>query len=239
MSLSGLPSSILPYRACLTLTAPPGHCGDQLLADASVSRLSEAAISQPLCTAVQIVLVDLLKAAKVQLRAVVGHSSGEIAAAYAAGFLSATDAIRIAYYRGLYAKLAGSSREGGVKGAMMAVGTSYEDASEFCELGDFAGRIRVAARNSPSSMTLSGDEDAIQEAVSIFQDEGRFARQLRVDTAYHSHHMEQCAMPYLDALARCNITLGNGNGTKWFSSVVEGQVMTRDSVLSLSTGWTT
>lgn len=212
---------------------------DQLLADASGSRLSEAAIAQPLCTAVQIVLVDLLRAANVQLRAVVGHSSGEIAAAYAAGFLSATDAIRIAYYRGLFAKLARSPSDSSLKGAMMAVGTSFEDASELCELGDFAGRIRVAARNSPTSITLSGDEDAIQEAVAIFQDEGRFARRLRVDTAYHSHHMETCAAPYLDGLARCNITVGHGNGTtSWFSSVVEGgRVMSNNEAALQSQYW--
>jgi hybrid polyketide synthase/nonribosomal peptide synthetase ACE1 len=117
----------------------------QILADKSVSRLSEALVSQPLCTAVQIVLVDMLKLAGVKLNAVVGHSSGEIGAAYAAGFLSATDAIRTAYYRGLYASLAQSPN--GAKGAMMAVGTSYEDALEFCELEDFEGRVQVAARN--------------------------------------------------------------------------------------------
>ena len=56
----------------------------ELLADASVSRVGEAAISQPLCTAVQIILVDILRSAKVNFDAVFGHSSGEIAAAYAA-----------------------------------------------------------------------------------------------------------------------------------------------------------
>lgn len=117
----------------------------QIVADSSVSRLSEAVISQPLCTAVQIVLVDMLKLSGIKLDTVVGHSSGEIGAAYAAGFLSAKDAIRIAYYRGVYATLAQSPS--GAKGAMMAVGTSYEDALEFCELEDFEGRVQVAARN--------------------------------------------------------------------------------------------
>ncbi|KAL2198349.1 BcPKS5, polyketide synthase [Corynascus similis CBS 632.67] len=201
---------------------------DQILAGGSQSRLSEAAISQPLCTAVQVVLVDLLRAANVTLHGVVGHSSGEIAAAYAAGFLSATDAIRVAYYRGLYAKLAGSPAG---RGSMLAVGTSFEDATEFCELDDFAGRIQVAARNSSNSVTLSGDEDAIEEALAIFKDEGRFARQLRVDTAYHSHHMEPCAAPYHDALSRCNITVGQGNGIPWYSSVIEGHVMTKEDLV--------
>ncbi|KAH6637105.1 BcPKS5, polyketide synthase, partial [Chaetomium tenue] len=195
---------------------------EQILAEAKQSRLSEAAISQPLCTAVQIVLVDLLGLAGVKLRGVVGHSSGEIAAAYASGYLSATDAIRVAYYRGLYAKLAGSPAG---RGSMLAVGTSFEDALEFCELEEFEGRIKVAARNSSNSVTLSGDEDAIEEALEIYKDEGRFARQLRVDTAYHSHHMEPCAVPYRDALTRCEIKVGEGNGIPWYSSVIEGHVM--------------
>ncbi|KAJ5260988.1 hypothetical protein N7478_011583 [Penicillium angulare] len=80
---------------------PAWRIGDQLCADASSSRLNEAALSQPLCTAIQVVLVDLLRSAGITFQAVVGHSSGEIAAAYAADFISAHDAIRIAYYRGL------------------------------------------------------------------------------------------------------------------------------------------
>ncbi|KAL2167663.1 hypothetical protein VTG60DRAFT_964 [Thermothelomyces hinnuleus] len=217
-------------RALATLPEddrPDWTLRDQILADASQSRLSEAAISQPLCTAVQIVLVDLLRAAGIKLHGVVGHSSGEIAAAYAAGFLSATDAIRVAYYRGLYARLAGSPAG---RGSMLAVGTSYEDAVEFCELDDFVGRIQVAARNSSNSVTLSGDEDAIEEALAIFKDEGRFARRLRVDTAYHSHHMKPCAAPYHDALSRCGIAVGEGNGIPWYSSVAEGRVMTKQDL---------
>jgi acyl transferase domain-containing protein len=64
----------------------------ELLAGAGSSRIQQAEISQPLCTALQILLVDLLQLAGVQFSAVVGHSSGEIAAAYAAGWMTARDA---------------------------------------------------------------------------------------------------------------------------------------------------
>jgi acyl transferase domain-containing protein len=87
-------------------------------------------------------LVDLLRAAGVKFQAVVGHSSGEIAAAYAAGFITAWDANRIAYYRGFYANMAAGPA--GEKGAMLAAGTSFEDASELCQVDDFDGRICVA-----------------------------------------------------------------------------------------------
>ncbi|KAK3935596.1 hypothetical protein QBC46DRAFT_462003 [Diplogelasinospora grovesii] len=199
---------------------------EQLLADAPTSRMTEAALSQPLCTAVQILLVDLLQLAGIQLHAVVGHSSGEIGAAYAAGLLSASGAIRIAYYRGLYAKLAKSPND--AKGAMMAVGTSFEDASDFCQLETFEGRLQVAARNSSSSVTLSGDEDAVIEAVRIFKDEGKFARQLKVDTAYHSTHILPCSAPYLasmEVLGNTYTTCTTDSKPIWHSSVHEGQVM--------------
>lgn len=86
-SLSALPA---PDR-------PKWRLQDKVLASQDVSSIGEAALSQPLCTAIQIVLVDLLQKAGLTFTAVVGHSSGEIAAAYAAGFLSAWDAIRIVY----------------------------------------------------------------------------------------------------------------------------------------------
>ncbi|KAI1746866.1 thiolase-like protein [Xylaria castorea] len=71
---------------------------DQLIAPLKTSRVGEAAVSQPLCTALQVALVDVFRTAGIQFAAVVGHSSGEIAAAYAAGYLDATDTIRVAYY---------------------------------------------------------------------------------------------------------------------------------------------
>ncbi|KAJ5922013.1 hypothetical protein N7516_009716 [Penicillium verrucosum] len=80
---------------------PEWRLTDEIFAGADTSRIAEAAVSQPLCTAIQIVLVDLLQSAGLTFASVVGHSSGEIAAAYAAGLISAHDAIRIAYYRGL------------------------------------------------------------------------------------------------------------------------------------------
>lgn len=56
---------------------PDWTISDQILAEEKSSRVAEAAISQPLCTAIQIVLVDLLQAAGIKLSAVVGHSSGK------------------------------------------------------------------------------------------------------------------------------------------------------------------
>ncbi|KAF3766643.1 hypothetical protein M406DRAFT_252003 [Cryphonectria parasitica EP155] len=192
----------------------------EMLAGSETSRIAEAALSQPLCTAIQIVLVDLLRAAGITFAAVVGHSSGEIAAAYAAGFFSAHDAIRIAYYRGLYARLAGNKATG-QQGAMLAVGTSLQDAQDLVNLQAFKGRLTVAAHNSTASVTLSGDADAIVHAKKILDKQKKFARLLKVDTAYHSHHMLPCGDSYIRALRTCGIRVNRERNTAcaWFSSV--------------------
>jgi hybrid polyketide synthase/nonribosomal peptide synthetase ACE1 len=212
-SLAELPASDRPDWSLMS----------ELLTDAKTTRLSrlnlnQAVLSQPLCTAVQIILIDHLRAAGIQFDAVVGHSSGEIAAAYAAGYLTARDAIRIAYYRGLHAKLA--CGPDGKKGAMMAVGTSMDDANELCQLEAFENRICVAASNSSASVTLSGDADAIQEAKVVFDEEKKFSRLLKVDTAYHSHHMLRCSDAYMRSLQACNIQIQKPNSAcVWISSV--------------------
>lgn len=71
------------------------------MASKKSSRLGQAELSQPCCTALQIALVDLLASWNIHPAAVAGHSSGEIGAAYACGSLSAEDAIVSAYYLSL------------------------------------------------------------------------------------------------------------------------------------------
>lgn len=201
---------------------------EELLAHSSSSRVQEAELSQPLCTALQILLVDLLRLAGVRFSAVVGHSSGEIAAAYAAGYLSARDAMWIAHYRGRLASLAANPNRPDIQGAMMAVGSSKEDMDSLCADERFAGRVAVAASNSPSSVTISGDEDAIAELEDVLIDEDKFHRRLKVDKAYHSHHMLPCYEPYVAALQNLDIKPempASAEACAWFSSVDGGQVM--------------
>ena len=189
---------------------------DQLDASAETSRVGEAAVSQPLCTALQVALVDVLRAAGIEFSAVVGHSSGEIGAAYAAGYLNATDAIRVAYYRGIHSHLA--QGPGGKRGKMMAVGMSLNQATAFCS--EFGGALAVAASNSQTSCTLAGNAEAIEDAHARLQENGTFARVLQVDTAYHSHHMKPCSTPYLESMKQCGVKVQKGHKQcRWYSSV--------------------
>ncbi|KAG5745190.1 hypothetical protein H9Q70_012122 [Fusarium xylarioides] len=146
--------------------------------------------SQPLCTTVQVALVDLARFWNITPVATVGHSSGEIAAAYAASLLTHRDVVKLAYIRGL------SSAAVAEQGAMMAVGLSQHDAQMYLEKVS-PGSAVVACVNSPSSVTLSGDVDAIDELERIISADGKFARKLRVTTAYHSPHMRHVSSRYL------------------------------------------
>lgn len=143
---------------------------NELQAPNDISRIHEAAITQPACTAIQVALVDLLKSIGILFCVAVGHSSGEIAAAYAIGCISSKDAIRIAYYRGLHTNLACGTD--GEAGKMMAVGYSFDQATIFCEQDQWEGRLVVAASNGPKATTLSGDHDAIMEAKEALDEQG-------------------------------------------------------------------
>jgi len=149
----------------------------ELLRSKEETRLSETRFSQPLCTALQLALVDLLAQWDITPSAVVGHSSGEMAAAYAAGILSFENAIVAAYYRGLYMG-SGVQNADSVPGAMMAVGMTENEVA--AELEPYVGRITVAAMNSPSSFTVSGDADAVEELRAKLTERKVFARKLQV-----------------------------------------------------------
>ncbi|KAL4792162.1 hypothetical protein BDV19DRAFT_392334 [Aspergillus venezuelensis] len=186
-----------------------------------------------LSTVVQLILVDLLKLAGVEFDAIVAHSSGEMAAAYAAGRLSARDAMCVAYFRGRFASKMVSPNGADKTGAMLAAGMSEEDAVALCEDEMFAGRLCVAAINSSSSVTISGDEDAIDEFKMILDDENKFNRKLRVDRAYHSNHVSKHLADYVELVRRAGVkALEPGEGAPLWISSVYGREVTSDMGLS-------
>ena len=134
-------------------------------------------ISQPLCIALQIALVNLLRDWGVSPDAVVGHSSGEIVAAYASGAISMEEAIITAFWRGQSLTSSQSS------GSMAAVELSQEDVQSYLSSG-----VGVGCVNSPSNVTLSGNRDELDIAVAKIKHDRptTFARTLGLDHAYHS-----------------------------------------------------
>ncbi|KAK2786787.1 Highly reducing polyketide synthase curS1 [Onygenales sp. PD_12] len=164
------------------------------------SRLSQPEISQPICSVLQIALVDELRSWGVTPSKVVGHSSGEIAAAYSIGALSHRDAIAAAYFRGVATtKLRIDAPN--LKGGMMAVGCSQDEADEVIERSKLDGTVAVACVNSPLSVTLSGDVDALEQLRAILDERKVFARRLKVEMAYHSRHMNRVFGSYSESIA--------------------------------------
>lgn len=146
--------------------------------EGDASRISQPEFCQPLCTAVQVALTDVLQTLGISPEAVAGHSSGEIAAAYASGAISSQVAISLAYYRGQAIKTTTTGR-----GAMAVVGMTPRQAQSYAGHG-----VTVACENSPESVTLSGDEDALLETIERIKEKepDTFCRRLDVSVAYHS-----------------------------------------------------
>ncbi|EXF80297.1 KR domain-containing protein [Colletotrichum fioriniae PJ7] len=158
------------------------------------SRIQKPEISQPLCTALQIATVDLLRTWDIIPQSVCGHSSGEIAAAYCAGALDRQSSWKIAYFRGL---LAGRLASDGSRSqtTMMSVG-----------LGEAAVRpylsnvLSVACVNSPVNVTISGPTKEIPFLFERLEKEEIFVKRLPVDVGYHSPAMEVVAAQYQDRI---------------------------------------
>lgn len=127
----------------------------------------------------------------------VGHSSGEIAAAYCAGRISRESAWGAAYYRGLV-----SAKQQSVKGSMIAVGLDQEKLRAYMDKVHAAhkGELVVACFNSPRNNTVSGDEVMIDALKELLDAEDIFARKLKVQNAYHSSHMQRLAEEYLELM---------------------------------------
>lgn len=155
---------------------------EELKKDENESRIGKTQVAQPANFAVQVALAALLKSWGIKPDAVVGHSVGEIAAAYIAGALSLEDALLVSYHRSrLQQTLAG-------KGSMLAVDLSEVEAKGLIESYD---KVSIAAINSSSAVTLAGETGVLQEISVLLEENSVFNRFLRVEVAYHSYQMDK------------------------------------------------
>jgi NADPH:quinone reductase-like Zn-dependent oxidoreductase/malonyl CoA-acyl carrier protein transacylase/SAM-dependent methyltransferase len=166
---------------------------------------------------------------------VCGHSSGEIAAAFAAGHVDFNTCIAIAYYRGLAAAELGSVESACPDGAMMAVGTDVATIRPLLN-SVTSGVINIACYNSPRSLTISGDAPSILELKQHLDKLGIFNRFLRVRTAYHSDHMYHVVDRYLDNLNRVMTPIGKSKKQCTFHSSVTASVV-QQAFTSSPTYW--
>ncbi|KAK2930050.1 Polyketide synthase, dehydratase domain [Fusarium oxysporum f. sp. vasinfectum] len=174
---------------------------EEILKDEAETRISDSRISQPATTAIQMALVDLLDSFHVAPNYVIGHSSGEIAAAYASGALTKEEAWEVAYYRGLVASSLAIEHTR-TQGSMMVVGLSVLDLDESYD--DKTYPCEVACVNGPRSLTLSGRKENIEGAFRELSAKGIFCRILPVKVAYHSSDMLKIEKEYKSALRLIN-----------------------------------
>lgn len=191
------------------------------------TRVNQAHLSQPACTAIQLGLVRLFSSWGIEPQAVVGHSSGEIAAAFAAGVISLDAAMTTAYQRG-QVTLRMKAEHPELRGGMLAVGASPTDVRKIIKTMSLQGAA-VACENSPGSTTVSGNVDAVEQLAAELESRGIFNRKLLVDVAYHSSHMELVAQDYRRAIE--GVTASDPSDVAFFSSL-HGKALERSSMLT-------
>ncbi|MFF4364417.1 type I polyketide synthase [Streptomyces sp. NPDC001604] len=152
---------------------------DVVLGTADESLVNQTLYAQAGLFAFEVALAELLAASGLAADAVVGHSVGEVAAAYVAGVLTLPDACRLVAAR---ARLMQGLPSGG---AMAAVNASEADV-----VASMAEGVSIAAVNGPDSVVVSGDADAVAQVAEYWREQGRRVRELRVSHAFHSSAMD-------------------------------------------------
>ncbi|GHF69741.1 hypothetical protein GCM10018790_54530 [Kitasatospora xanthocidica] len=166
---------------------------EELGRDEADSRMAETWLAQPANFAVQVGLSALWRSHGLRPDAVVGHSTGEVAAFHEAGVYDLADAVRVVLARSrLQQRLAGT-------GGMLAVGLPEAEAER--RIRPYRTRISLGAVNSPSAVTLAGDTEALGELAEELTRQGVFARPLDVEVPYHSMRMDPIRDELTAALA--------------------------------------
>ncbi len=154
--------------------------------------LDQTEIAQPALFAVQVAILEWLRAHGIEADAVLGHSVGEVSAAHAAGILSRAEACRVIAERSrAQGRTAGTGR-------MAALGLSPEKAA--LAIAPYGDRLTIAAVNSPNSVTIAGDAAAIGALGAELEQNQIFFRALDLDYAFHSRCMDPIREQLLDRL---------------------------------------
>jgi acyl transferase domain-containing protein/acyl carrier protein/NADP-dependent 3-hydroxy acid dehydrogenase YdfG len=167
----------------------------------NISRLHEIDVVQPVIVAIEIALANLWMSKGVFPDMVIGHSLGEIAAAYVAGNITLYEAAQIICTRSkLMKQLSG-------KGEMGVTDLTVQEANEY--LKKYENRLSVAVMNSTNSTVIAGEPAALHELFTVLEKEGRFNKKVKVDVASHSFQMDEIKKDLNNALQ--NLTPQNSS----------------------------
>jgi len=190
---------------------------EEMTRDEQHSRIHDTDVAQPAIFALQAALVGMWAEWGIRPAKVIGHSVGEVAAAYATGNYSLPDAVSIIYHRSRLQHQTGGS------GAMIAVGISAAEARHLIRA---TPHVDISAWNSPSMITLSGEAGAISQLTAELEAAGKFVRRLPIHYAFHSYQMEAIHDELVSALAHIRPMLG----TIPFVSTVTGGVIAGETM---------
>ena len=171
---------------------------EELKANKERSRLEEVEVVQPTLFAFGVSLAVLWRSWGIQPSAVVGHSQGEVAAAYVAGALSLEEAVAVICRRSrLLRRIVG-------QGEMAMVQLPMAQAQE--AIGGYEGELSIAVSNSRHSTVLSGSPGAIAALLKKLEARGVYCKRVKVDFASHS--------PQVESLREELVTQLSGLGSK-------------------------
>ncbi|KAK3368459.1 putative polyketide synthase [Podospora didyma] len=203
----------------------------------SSGNIDKPEYSQPLSTAIQIALVELLESFGVVPKAVVGHSSGEIAAAYTIGALSLESACKVSYFRGQLAGKLRTAQAASSPGAMLSINLAEDQVDSYlASTGADTDKLTIACVNSPLNCTLSGSEAAIDALKTQADRDGIFAAKLKTGVAYHSDAMLAIADSYKRLMGAMKGAPGQRNVAVMVSSVT-GRVVRSCAALADAQYW--
>lgn len=182
------------------------------------SRIALTEIAQPMLFAEQLGLTQVLRASGIHAAAVLGHSVGEVAAAWASGALTREQATQVIFHRSReQAKAAGQGR-------MAAFGISPAEAHT--AMAAIPGWLELAATNAPQAVTIAGDPVALEQMVKDVTAAGKFARMLPLNYPFHTAAMD----PLRDDLLASLASLKPASTTTPFVSTVEGREIAGSSL---------
>jgi acyl transferase domain-containing protein len=168
------------------------HLLEELSAEETTSRVAFPELAHVTNFAIQMALTELWASYGIVPDAVMGHSGGAMAAAYAAGVYDLDDAVRLSYHR---SRLQGQPSN---EGRMLAVGAPFAEVAPL--LSQVLDRVSLAAVNSAASITLAGDGDALEQIHTQLTERQVFARFLPVTIAYHSPAMDKIKEEFLSSV---------------------------------------
>jgi len=186
---------------------------EELSKDKSLSRMHKTEVAQPANFIIQVALAKIWESWGIKPDAVIGHSAGEVAACYISGALSLEESMLLIYHRSRLQQKCASSSSG-----MLAVGLSEEESESLI----FAySDTCIAAVNSASSVTLSGNISDLQDIHRKLDQKKVFNRFLKVDVAYHSSNMD----PIEEEFRKCILEIKPQNSKTPFYSTVTGRIL--------------